>query len=423
MFTSVPPGGHWSGSLDGNIEASGYGELRIPFALSCQANPVCQSAPPSLPFLTFCRELQLHILSFCDSATLFQLMQVCSATRYDAQKLFWSDPDIWYLVKGTWFLSGGFAGYTYNAIDALAYMQQIEVDFGVQEPFPQVDGEESGVSMGCGKYSAQDRQQQIQDFWQVFQGRFPRAKHVILSASFALRTSACLPSGPRRIAEQRPTGIASYVSLLQAEAGHTRQLVRSLWRHTGGRSGKPTIWEIVSPNWTRRSVLPPPKRFCGPVGMYASLKYLSSRRLFLRLARRILLLQAVKDYYVQNRQSSFVCPSTECEMRFELPAQWPAHAVEVGHYTDIVPPSQCLKTIFARYDARLVQMKHQEEDTLELMRVAWGEEGSPQRRDAMHAFLYQLQHDPLHTQDEAPEDSSVWRNYREDMRMRLVPNN
>jgi hypothetical protein len=58
-------------------------------------------------------------------------MQACSATRYEAQKLFWSDPDVWYLVKGTWLLSGGFAGYNYNAIDALAYMQQIEVDSGV----------------------------------------------------------------------------------------------------------------------------------------------------------------------------------------------------------------------------------------------------------------------------------------------------
>jgi hypothetical protein len=157
--------------------------------------------------------------------------------------------------------------------------------------------------------------------------------------------------------------------------------------------------------------------------MYASPNYLSSRRLSLRLAYRILLLQAVKAYYVQNRQSSFVCPSAECEMRFELPKQWPAHAVEVGHYADIVPPSQCLKTIFARYDAGLAQMKHQEEDTLECMRVAWGEEGSSQRRDAMHAFLYQLRHDPLHTQDEVPEDSNIWCNYREDMRMRLVPNN
>ncbi|KAF2028510.1 hypothetical protein EK21DRAFT_69651, partial [Setomelanomma holmii] len=88
-------------------------------------------------FVQLPTELQLQVLPFCHSATLFQLMHVSSAIRYEARKLFWSDPRSRYLVHGEWLQAGGYSGHTLNALDVLACIEHIEVDFGSNGPFQQ----------------------------------------------------------------------------------------------------------------------------------------------------------------------------------------------------------------------------------------------------------------------------------------------
>lgn len=415
MAGSIVPIGPWTGPVNWNMCATGYGQVRIPFSLHVQPVPTPHAAS-FLPFHRLPTELQLHILRFCDSAALFQLMRVSSVVRKEAQKLFWAQPHVWHLVDGAWLLLGGLPGGTHDAIDALGFMQRVEVNLGSYEPFCKIEGEEDGVLRRArGKYTAQDRMRQIQDFWQVLQRRLPRATHVIFSENFATRAGAPLPSGLRRIAEQCPPGICAYVSWLQKEPEYDMRVRRSLWRPVRRLGSSNTSWEVFHPTWTQQTILPPPKSFSGPVGAYSYLDYRREHRLSLRLARRLHVLQAVEMYYTEERCPSFICPSSRCQVRFELPAEWTAHAVDARHNSDIILPSKQLQDLFAQHDARLAHMEQQDKDTLSSMRVAWGEEGSQQRREAEDAFLHQLQHDPLYTQEEPPRERLTWHDYNQEM--------
>jgi hypothetical protein len=416
MSGTVVPNGPWAGPLNWGLYATYYGDTHVPFARHVRLEPM--GHPPSnfLLFQSLPVEVQLHILRFCDSATLFWLMQVCCAIRREASKLFWSDPSVWYIIDGSWLLAGGFAGHAHYDINALGCMRRIVVDFAELQPL-HAQVWDDGVCNGVVEFTEEDVMRRIHDFWQTLQGRFPCATHVVLSEAFALPHGSSLPLGQKRMAEACPKSVSVYVSFLAREKGTEERLKRSLWQCVRNSHDPASAdWEqVTTRSWIQQGVSPPPKQFHGPVGTYSRYRFLERCSHYQQRARRLLVLQAVEAYYLQHKDFAFICPTAGCNVQFRSPGQWTAHAIEDRHDVDILLPSEHLRTLFAQHDTRLALLKTQVREILVAMQVAWGNQGSQQRQQAQQDFLSQLQQDPLYTHQRPADQSTIWRHYQLDM--------
>ncbi|KAF2828286.1 hypothetical protein CC86DRAFT_454905 [Ophiobolus disseminans] len=346
MASRVVPQGPWTGKLNWDLYAAYNGETYVPFHVYVQLDSTHR--PPARVFLQFTQlpaELQLQIFSHCDSAVLFQLMHVSSATRREAAKLFWSYPDLWWKIDGDWLLAGGFPGHISYALEFLASVKQMEVEFADLGSFAH-NAWEDGERQYARPPPSHVRDQQIHNFWQILQRRFPSAANVILT----------YPS-----------------------------------------SNKLPAWEVVTLDWTRNSVLPPRKKFRGPVGAFCRIEHDIYRSSCLQSAVRVLRIYAIEAYYLQDGQRPCICPSPGCGLQFALPGEWAIHAIDAMHDEDKDLPSKQLESLFQDHSARLARIEQQCEDAMESLRSDWGEEGGTRRTAIEHAFLSQLQHDPLYT--------------------------
>jgi hypothetical protein len=410
----IVPQGPWTRKLDWDLHATHNGEIRVPFRLYVQPRDMHQLARNFLHFLRLPAELQIAVFCHCDSAELFQLMRVSSGARREAEKLFWSCSDAWYHIDGSWLLAGGFSGHTYDALDFLARAKKIEVEFGGLGPLTH-NAWEDGIQQYAKRPPAHIRDQQIYNFWQTLQRRFPCATEVILSGLDGEDAGVAPPIDFMTVAEKCPARICASVSCLQWVPEYPARATRTLWRPTYPEHSPLAAWNAVTLHWIRQSVLPPPKKFNGPVGVFCRIRYHSNQTLYRLFASRLLRIQATEAYYLQDGPKPCICPRSGCGLQFELPGQWAAHAIDAGHDTDITLPSRQLQTLFEDHSARIESIKQECADAMAELRIAWGKEGSKQRADAEQAFLSQLQHDPLYTHEKPPEESSTWLDYKEEM--------
>ncbi len=411
-----------TGLLNGDLHANIYGETYLPFALYVQPSVVGPSLPASTfqPFPRLPRELQLHIIGFCDHATLFRLAQVSSKTRKEAQALFWSDNCVWYSICAPWVLSGGAASHTRYALEPMRSMTQIEIDFGKMRPFGKYFWKDGQPAPNLA-LSEKDIEQQIQNFWQVVQRRFPHATRVVISETLPWVIGSPLPVWHRILAEACPPHIQAYISSLRHGLDHSRRMERSLWQLHRHSKTKTASWEAVAPVWRRQSVEPPLKEFRGPVGAYSSWVHRRLRHTHMRYARPRLVLQAVQMHYLESKPSSFPCPDTSCNLHFLQPAEWVLHAIDASHdLKNMVLPSEQLQAWFAQFDSKRSHFNQQDYATLKSLRTQWGEEHSPERQAAEQAFLSQLEHDPLYAREVPPEQSVMWRDYLIDMNAKFL---
>lgn len=118
-----------TGPIDWDMLTTWGGEVLVPFAHHVRRPTSSESTHVCNQFLSLPLELQIHIVSFCDQATLFSLMQVSTIIRREASRLFWSNPSVWYYIDEPWLLKGGFLGQTDYNVDALQNFQRIVVEF------------------------------------------------------------------------------------------------------------------------------------------------------------------------------------------------------------------------------------------------------------------------------------------------------
>jgi hypothetical protein len=252
-------------------------------------------------FLQLFLELQQHILSFCESATLFQLMRVSSTTREEAKKLFWSEPTTRYYIHGFWLLTGGYTGHTTDDVEALALMQRIEIDF---ECLPSIlftaweDGDLQWLDKDREGLPSDYSEQQVAKFWATLRRRFPAVTHVILSDQRLRDPGAPPPDELTQLAQGAPDTISTAVSSLQREDRHP-QLSRRLWQQIYGEGSSSTS-KLVDLSWTPRRVLPPLKELAGPVGTHRLQLHHQGKYIYKDSARRILLIQATEAYYLHT---------------------------------------------------------------------------------------------------------------------------
>jgi hypothetical protein len=417
-MSRVVPQGPWTEPLNWNLHTTHEGEICVPFPLHVQPEITNQATSSFPQFVRLPVELQLYIVRLCDRPVLFQLMQVSSAMRKDSQKLFWSDPETWYFIRGEWLLAGGFSGRTLNAMDAFAYMQRIEVDFGASGPL-----EFYAWRDGMRRYNKQSPDnvwdQHIHDFWRTLQHRFPSVTEVVLSQTYGEIAGAPVPNEFGILAGKCPAGIRTSISCLQEEVDYYKRLKRILWQQVCTSDGMPAAWEVANVSWTRTSVLPPPKTFRGPVGAFCRIRYHASLQSYRHWACRFLFIYAIEAHHQQEKQTPYTCLASDCDLQFEVPGQWAAHAIDSEHDRKITLPDKQLRALFHSHVERVSEMKQQYPEALARMQIEWGKEGSEQRSKAESVFLSQLQHDPLYTQDKSPEESEIWLSYKRAMNNEL----
>ncbi|KAF1957397.1 hypothetical protein CC80DRAFT_491515 [Byssothecium circinans] len=402
--------------LDWNLHANNEGETYIPFQDYVRPEQTNQLDVSFPQFLQLPTELQLRIIRFCNSATLFQLMHVSSATRDEARKLFWSDPGSRYFVHGGWLQAGGSSGHTLHAVEALACMKHVEVEFYCEGPFAhdKWDYDE-------GRWATADvPERQADAFWQIFQRCLPSATNVVLKVRAPMDAGEAAPADLTMLAERCPAGIRVSTSRLQKEAGCRFLLRKSLWQQVWHDCSQPATWEVVDISAdTTQSVLPPAKTFRGPVGAFYRHDYNVERLFYLYNAQSLLLIQAIEVYYTQNPQAPIVCPVSKCGSRFETPRAWALHASDAYHLK-LKLPNETLDMLFSEHDARLERMNQEITDNETRMRLEWGEEGSEQRRKREEDFLHQLQHDPEYAHAKPPRESAIWRRYQVEMNTEMT---
>jgi hypothetical protein len=412
-MSRVVPQGPWTEPLNWNLHTTHEGEICVPFSLYVQPEPTNQPTSSFTQFVQLPVELQLYILRFCDSAVLFQLMHVSSVMRREAKKLLWSDPGTRYFIHGEWLLAGGFSGHTPNAIDAFTSMQRIEVDFGAAGPL-EFHAWRDGIHR-YNKHSPEDVwDHHIHDFWQTLQRQFPSVTDVVLSQTYAGLGGAPVPNELCILAGKCPVGIWTSVSCLQEEVDHYKRLHRILWQQVHTSDSLSTAWEVANTSWTRTSVLPPPKTFSGPVGAFCRIGYHASLQSYRHWACRYLFIYALEAHYQREKQTPYTCLASDCDVQFEAPGQWAAHAIDTRHDETITLPDKQLGALFHSHVKRVVEMKQQYPEGIARMQKEWGE-GSEQRSKAESVFLSQLRCDPLHMQDKPPEESDRWRSYKRSM--------
>lgn len=134
MVSMIVPAGPWTTELNWSLYTTTEGEVRASFHHHVRPK-LNQNAPRHATFAPFSHlplELQHHILSWSDIPTLFSLMHASPSTRPEALTLFWSDARTYYFVqssKSSWIIAGGCAGQTHADLEALKYMQHIQVEF------------------------------------------------------------------------------------------------------------------------------------------------------------------------------------------------------------------------------------------------------------------------------------------------------
>ncbi|KAH3994944.1 hypothetical protein HBI56_164580 [Parastagonospora nodorum] len=405
--------------IDWNLLATVYGGTRRAFCHHVRAEqPGIVASNARFPhFLRLPLELQRHIFTFCDSASLFQLMHVSSPVRDEAQKLFWSKSTTRYHVYGYWLFSGGHPAYSCHDPESLAYMQYIEVDFDPYTPptFSGWDGRKLRYLLESENVSSGYVDKKFAEFWSTLRSCFPSVIDVVLSTEYGSHDfGSPAPFELTKLADECPETISVTVSgLLNPKPHSTRYPSRRVWQKTRHKHSS-SSWRLGDTAWTRQSIFPPMKKFAGPVGSYVGLAYNEQKLYRLSWARPLVMLQATKVYHLHFRPRPCHCPIKECGQEFEAPSQWVAHFIESEHNPKelCLPPCEPLQDLFKLHDASLALLDQRINCTLASMQAAWGKEGSQQRNEVERAFLQQLQYDPLYAEGKAPDESSLWRNYQ-----------
>jgi hypothetical protein len=411
----IVPQGPWTYELNWDLHTENTGEICMPFHLCVQQRDTSPEAKDFPQFMQLPAELQLAVFRFCNEATLFSLMSVSSYTRKEAGKLFWSSSEFWYLIPAPWLIGGGFPGHTFYAVDFLACVTHVEIEFDGMFLGPDA-WEEVPVYPWRTRPPVCITDEEIRTLWAAFQHRFPHATDVVLSQRSSDAMDFPAPTYLSIIAERCPAHIRTSMSCFRHETGYPERGTRVLWQQDHSRNSQPaTAWKPVDLDWRRLNVFPPPRNFTGPVGVLTRERYHGFIRMHKKSARRVLLQQAVEAHYLHEVQGPCVCPDPGCDLEFEQPGQWTIHAMETGHDFRLEPPSQHFKTLFEENSAKMIRIGQECADAVSKLRTEGGEKGSEQRRVAEQAFLAQLHADPSYAQDEPPEECELFCRYRREM--------
>ncbi|KAH7111812.1 hypothetical protein B0J11DRAFT_598455 [Dendryphion nanum] len=412
----------WKKPLNWSLHVTIDGEERIPFHL--YVRPSAAQTALSLPFSNLPVELQLHILSFCSAPTLFQIMRVSSRLRIEASKLFWADPNTFYLIELCWLLEGGYPGSTCYDMPFLSEVQNIKVEHQ--------RGEDDKIGPLLDDGTRKIRHDLVRRFWDTVKKRFPRVRRMVISQnwesiSYDKSGFPCV----KILVESCPLQIdISAIILEQTDPRKdnsnnnsnnnsdsdnnmvpppTNERQQSLYQYTPHDG-----WRRLLPCPRFKTILMPMKRFHGPVGEFEGLRYISNRLTLRHFALGPLIIEAVdRHYFGEGRQVPFSCPVLGCDGFFNNAGQWTVHATEahnVGSITqkrfEILPTE--LIEVFKGHERGLEVKGKELAEKTSRMYNKWNKEGAEERRNMEREWINQLENDEAWDTGTAARESTLW---------------
>ncbi|USP82849.1 hypothetical protein yc1106_10123 [Curvularia clavata] len=329
----LPP---WKEELVWNLHATNKWEKRIPFSYYVQptmSTTTYASRRQATFFHQFSllpAELQFRVLSFCPATTLFQLMRVSSVLRTEASKLFWSNPDAYFLVEAYWLLNGGFPGYHCYDPAFLENVQNVEIEYEPStnnEIWPRFTG------------NSKIRLDLISTFWESVKWRFPQVKKIVINQNGEPRiwksadtvppplqalVEACPPTIDIRVlvSERKPLPNAEINTEIQPVTTWQRSVYQFTSTHT---------WTKVESRHSQ-TILLPIGQFDGLVGRFEMLKQRCARIRLQRYGLWPLAIQALdRHHFDSGRNNPFACPWPACDAYFDRAGAWTTHAA-ISHY-------------------------------------------------------------------------------------------
>lgn len=436
---SKPP---WTKPLNWDLHITFFGEELVPF--HSYVRPVVDrsrslSQSSWFPkFRNLSAELQLHILTFCPAPTLYQLMQT-SMLRTEAAKLFWADPNTFYLIEAYWLIGGAHPGahpgYTCYDLSFMAYAQNIEVeyDFALDKfigPIRDVDEYYDYVELDYGKAG---------EFWKNFQRRFPCAKKVVINQKWESVSSrqhddelgiCCLKDNVpvacclKALIEACPEEISVFAYVLvEVDSGCCKRTVRPVpnnWHRVLYQLTEEGKWKnVTTSELERKTVLMPFKKFHGPVGEFEKFRYEEKRNLLALYGLGVLAVEALDRFYFDREDPEpFHCPVSGCDVDFDQAGQWTQHAAEMHNedlMVDLMAKSRfdilpnALQHVFEERKKGLEQESKAIAVKYNKIYRDWNEEGSEKRREIEHGWMYQLENDELWDTGVKAADSKLWK--------------
>lgn len=402
----------WTEPLNLNLRMTSHGEERIPFHFYVQP---CASLPSSFPqFDKLPAELQLHILSFCSAPTLFHVMHVSSTLRLEATKLFWRDPNTYYIINSHWIFNGTQPSDAYYELAFLEYVQNVELE-NLDEVLLRT------MTEGTWDVSL-DR---AQNFWDNLRSRFPRVKRVVVTVSF-MGLSGWLndhfSAYMKLLLKPWPPGIDVSVNVTEQETSISEDgqvtwpangLQRSSYQYT--LDGE---WRKLTPCVDRKSILMPVKPFYGPVGEFSRFIYAGDKIMMEDYGLWFLAIGTVdRHHFDGKKQESFSCPEFGCDAFFEESGQFMLHVIRRHRPScldrplplDLLP--ERLRNVF---EERMKDLRNKSEELKRdctRMSREWNEEGPEKRRDIESAWIDQLENDEVWGSEEASMSMS-WVNFK-----------
>ena len=267
---------------------------------------------------------------------------------------------------------------------------------------------DDGVFQGVVDDSAWSLEKRIHDFWQVLQRQFPRATHVTMSESKPQRVGKPTPSELGTMVQLCPSNICISVSVLRFQDGDSRRATRYLAQRGYRADSTAEHWDVVHPQWVRQIILPPPKRWNGPVGAFRRIEHARRRYEAMVNYTTILLIKAIEKHHLDTSEKLLVFPTLACRAQFWVTGEWATHAVELEHHRDAVPPEE-YQELFDERRKRLARFLEEEYRLpMQELRKSYGKAGSKQRLDNELAFLSQLEHDPEYAHSKPARLCSTW---------------
>ncbi|PVI04163.1 hypothetical protein DM02DRAFT_202829 [Periconia macrospinosa] len=409
---SHPP---WTKSLDRVVYMSigKGGEEQIPFHAYVQPNDTCTvKAHHNATFWSFSRfpeEIQLHILAMCPASTLFQLMHTSSKLRIEASKQFWANPNVYFYVLEKWLMDKAYQGDTLWDVSFLAQVQNVEVGYSL-------DIDERIYRQQNGRVEIESNLADI--FWASLKDRIPNVKRVILNQHSGTRKMGDVLLAMQLLVEASPPGVEC--SILITEEKQTSESTpwnTDTFQRCLIQPKEQGVWEKRKPGKFRETVLPPPKKFEGPVGRFMELLYQFGWKIPPQRSGLLLLMVEALDrhHFDMGQHEPFSCPFSSCTAYFSNGGEWTIHAAE-KHYHDWEKLPEYLPNSSAGTDLReriqaLDRKRREVREQFQKIRDAWRTSHEARRREMKYSMIEQLANDPSWETEEKGEKHWVWEEF------------
>ncbi len=403
-------------------------EMRVPFGSYVRPDTVGTARGPQhdplFPqFNNFPAELQLQILQRCSIDMLYQLMRVSSTLRAEASKLFWANPNAYFLVEAEWLLEGGYPAWALWDMAFAASVQNVEIEYDDTIPgtiCPMVD------------FEITVRQDRVTAFWHTFTQRFPAAKNVIIQFP---RLSPLRPWSQDIHTHRRPLEVlvqscppSINITAMIQEQAYPKDESKPVLSKNGNPQG--SLYQLAEGgDWVKaasqahhRTVLMPAKVFSGPVGKWRKIHHDSIRNNLRQHALFPLMVEAVlqKYYYHDQRQDvSHRCRVPGCPVMLRTAEQWVIHAARAHaqgwHYVDILPDEMEIKIRFKERVQALEEVDRNLGKLGQELKEEWDARGCSRREEIKQAWMEQLSDDKRWSTGTSHEENKIWEQFLQDM--------